>query len=401
MPERGYTPFAPVTTGANGTIKNGLPLKNASTGFQYRKRVNALITAAYLNGKLLVPIQGSWTIRLKDAPEGLILFEQSVQLNVYVEGAGIFFFWYFNPNTPFTVSTSICDGTVTKDANGQFEGWKHVDLVRPTIYSEYGPQADLRAGDFDDFTDDARVTETASTLGIYIDATFQSACYNCDIPVGAVLEVVTDKWQFGQLREATYSFSFKGGGRISAIWDRVGAFRMARPGTGGTILEHRYPGASDAYNVPQARAFYEGVNNACVLKTPDNALWILGNEATQGKLWLSEDDGTTRNRVTRKVDGKEQELLVFGSGYEIIDLKASPSGGTMWALAGKDSRLFLSSSRDDWDKVIELGRAKSPPYALGVSSDEVVLVASATHEYEFDGQTIRERPDPNAETTQT
>ncbi|BCM88725.1 hypothetical protein IAD21_00567 [Abditibacteriota bacterium] len=399
MAQRNYTDFAPVTTGANGTIHNGLPLKNPATAFQYRKRMNSFISFGAFDttvGTGFKTVTGSWTIQVK-SPIGTVLFEQSVSASFMiivqmVAGAIGFFFWYV---VGFKTETTICDGKpVPVDANGHHQGWQFVDLPRPTQFSEDGPQADLRAGDFDDVTDDIRATGTFTYDGGYIDATFQSAAYNCTIPVGSTLNVITDKWQFAKLREATYSFSFKGGGKISALWDRVGAYRMARPGLAGTILEHRYPGSSSIYAVPQYRGFYEGVNNPCIAKTRDNALWILGNEATQGKLWLSEDDGTTKTRVTRKVDGREQELLVFGSGYEMIDLKVAPSSGTMWALAGKDSRLFVSSSRDDWNTVKELGPQKSPPYALGVAADETILVASAMHEFLYDGNLVQEKSLP-------
>jgi len=393
-----YTRFAPVDTGANGTIKNGLPLKNAVTAFQYRKRIDSFVSFGAFDttvGTGYKTITGNWKIQIKAYFGGPILFEQEVTVRFFVEIqliAGVigFFFWYIQD---FKTETTICDAKVVPfDASGNLEGWRFVDYPNPTINAETGPDADVRTGDFDDITDDLRATGTFTAEGGVIDACFQSAPYKCNLPVGAVLEVVFDHWQFAHLREATYSFAFKGSAHFSALWDRVGAFRTARGLDGGTLLEHRFPGAASIYSVPRARAFFPGVNNACIVKTPDNALWILGNEATKGRLWLSEDDGTTRTRVSHTVNGVKEDLLVFGDGFEIIDLKAAPTDGTMWSLASKDGVLYLSSSRDDWLRNITLGRAKSPPYSMGISHDGTILVASATHEFEYDGNTVNERP---------
>jgi len=397
-----FTRFEPITTGANSTVKNALPLKAACTAFQYRKRISAFVSFGSFDtnaGGAGVVIAGNWKERVHASPGGTVLFEQEVTVRfgivvqMFGPDVGSFLWFPLDSADAYKRETTICDGqAVPVDGSGHHEGWRFVDTPKPDPYSEQG---DVRAGDFDDVTDDDAATSTFTVDGGYIDATFQSARYNCNIPAGAVLEVVFDHWQFANLREATYSFAFKGSSKLSAIWDRVGAYRTARPFQAGTLLEHRFPGAGESVTNSRARAFYEGVNNACLCKTRDNALWILGQEATKGKLWVSEDDGTTKSRLTRKTpEGTDEEVIVFGDGFEMIDLMSAPGDGTMWALGTKNNLLYLANSRDDWVNSKELGQAKSPPYAMGIARDGTVLVASATHELEYDGTNITERPAP-------
>ncbi len=401
-----WTPFRPVYGGENGTVKNQLPNKTAADAFQYRKVLGRVYSPDSLppnsDGATL---SGKFKFRIRENASksgtqnvGRILFEQEIQIRVLITlqisfGTVNFFSWSpMDTADAFQKVTTICDGeTVPIGPDGKTQGWKYVDTATPTIYSEQG---DVRAGDFDDVTDDLTATSIYTDKGGRIDATYQSPRYRCKVPVGAMWEFISDDWGDDSARAIIYSFSFRGQPSFSGLVDWTNAFRCAEPRGGGIYQGYRYLRSGRTFGPQHVRSFMAGVNQACITKTADNALYMAGLEGTVARLWISEDDGTTMRKVTLAGStGEETDVTVFSTGFTLLDLK-SDAAGQLHALGQRDDVLYLSSDIDNWNAVRKVGPVRNGGvYRLGIGHDGSLIVGSAGHEWIVEGNGMPyERP---------
>lgn len=224
MPDT-YTDFATVVP--SGALK----IDGGASAFRYQKNILINVFGDFASSYSQV-LTGEWKIRVredarKDAngkPNARVLFEQTVTWQAMVTAINIggisFVTWQpLGDAGSGKQQTTICNGEVcatipniyiaTQQQLADYEvsgAWKFLD--RTPAQNSTPNQHFVQEEGFTIFT-----PEGAAEIGGYsFSAVWESANYLCDIPEGALFEVVTDKWQFGTLnRQAAYAFSYKKG----------------------------------------------------------------------------------------------------------------------------------------------------------------------------------------------
>jgi hypothetical protein len=186
-PSNDYTPLenfdsSPPLGNSEGVVQ---PVQ-AAAGFGYAKRVLRMESVPTQERDYTTP-PGFWRVTLREsaAPDSRILFEQKVTLailSVFDGSGGVTFIPLYDGGK---FETSIVNGEpVSKDANGHYEGWRHVDTPRPTPFSEIAiPIFKPGSG--------------ATMDGIAIDIDWRGPNYKMDVPEGAVFRVEDDQWRRG------------------------------------------------------------------------------------------------------------------------------------------------------------------------------------------------------------
>lgn len=380
MPSDDYSEYEPVETGeAPNTIKGRLPVEaGGADGFAWRKDFNFFVPfSAFSTGQLIKIFNTYIEFKIFESEDvaAPLLFHtklsQSFEAIAFEVGGSIgFFFW--SPRTT-KVETFYAEGY---GLNGTgTDGWVATDADPKTEFSEI---FDIQF----DFNDTGAFTAD----GGYIRGTIYSPAYAVQIPDGAILKVIHDELQVGLIREGAYAFSFKEGSEIGSLLDVASALRFAQPRGGGISLAHRFQRGIPTIGMLARRSFLPGVKDAVIEKTPDNVLWILGSEATVGRLWFSENDAITRPRkkTLRSQTGEETEVVMFGNGYSKFDMKAGPDG-VLHAIAQRQGNIYYSRS-DRSTETRLVGRAlRSGKYKIelgqGNTADMAIYVVNLDHEF--------------------
>lgn len=340
-PSNDYGPYEDVTTGANGTIPNGLPLTTTASGFRYRKDVFVHIDLFHFQDNLGFVLDGDFLNRVRETrePDARILFEQRVRLRIQVVAISDPFFgsigfvtWFPLDEGAGIIETTIVNGEPVDPALA----WQQVDVAVPTEFSEqlgytiFDPEAAITLGGFDFF------------------ATWYSAPYKVDVAPGAVLERVYDHWGVGTiLDEATFGFSFKDGvPHLDGLMDPAGGFRMARVAAGGVRMVHTYDGLGGL----ETRARLAGLREPSIWKDATNRIRLAALDGNTYKLFESRDDGRTfRAEQLKQADNTMADVTIFDASFKLPRARNLKSGGAIaWALKG--GYLWTKRSPDglDW-----------------------------------------------------
>ena len=380
-----YSEYKPVETGeAPGTTKGELAVLGGTDGFRYRKEIDFFIPFTVFSlGSLVVNVEGEYEIEIYDGPgiNGVgahLLFRQKVKLRFQLIGLSVggqigFFFWSPLDGGDGIVRTLYAEG-FGLDGSG-LDGWKATDDETQTEFSE---EFDFQF-DFDD-------TGKFTAEGGRITGTAYSPAYAVALPEGAIFKVVKDELQVRLIREGSYAFSFKEGGELATLLDVASQLHFALPERGGATLAHREQRGLPALGVLEYRGFVPSVKHGVIAKTPDNVMWLLGAEATVGRLWYSQNGGHKwRRRALRSASGEESVLVMFGNGYSKFDMKAGPDG-VLHCIAQKDGNLYYTRS-DRAQDVRLVGRAlRSGKYrielGLGEVADTKIYVVNLDHQFE-------------------
>jgi hypothetical protein len=239
---------------------------------------------------------------------------------------------------------------------------------------------------------------------VIVDSRFYSGIFEEPLESGDKVKIKFHNLSAGfVVARASLQLATELGGGFAAIFDWTSNLRMANQGAGGLLLQHREIRSGGQLGALRIRQFKNGLKNCCIAKTADDVLWVLANWATYGRLFFSEDGGTSLPNATyRTPTGETKEIAVFGEGYKILDLKAAPQGGLV-ALAEKDNVLYTASSADNFISTRKVGpKRASGLYQLGLggttTADATILVAAAGHEYLIEGSGAPiERPAPDEE----
>jgi hypothetical protein len=370
-----------------------LPLDAPAEGFRYQKDVFAIVPFAALpeNGNIKNVIF-EWTIQLRTSPDvgAPVMFEQRVKLPV--QFIGMFGFAFWSPlNQLIEVETSIVNGRAVElgpypgsrdpsDPQTHFQGWKYVDATRPTEYSEQG------LPDFD-FSD----TSSFNSVGALVNIRYYSAAYKQNAAPGWIFDAVRDTAGIGRLdKEATYQVSFKKQPGEGYWLDSNSQVFFARPnsiaGSSGIEIHERVARRGNPLGSLRARAFVPGLQQPHLCKTDDGTLWLLCRDRGRvGLLYRSGDDGLNFQRATLKSDGAESDVVMFGEGYNLLDIKPAPTGGT-YQLAEKDGVMYLQKHPQPFAQNRTVGVMRTGAvYKLGVlsgkGSDGTIRIESAAHAF--------------------
>ena len=297
FPLRGYSDFATVKSGANGTVKGELPLESDSDAFVYAKEL--LITVPLgLDGQRT--LQGKWKIQILDSPDGAVIFEQTITWRATIVSlniGGIFLItWSPAPITVETMTyppgagypeTTIIDGGAIEAGTA----WQYIDTPNPTEFSEQGytlfePEGTAAIGDVSFF------------------ATWVSPPYLCRILPGAVLKRVSDGWGFGTINtNATYSFSFRSGSSLnSATWNAFGGIVTATSNSAGVATGAIYT----PFGARQGRGHIAGAALGSIMVDKfgrplalarEGDGWFLSQSQTGGRTWKPILDAENKRRA--------------------------------------------------------------------------------------------------------
>jgi hypothetical protein len=380
-----YTAFQTLNVDdfGDGRHLGRLPLDAPAEGFRYQKDVFFILPYNLIpEGGAIVNVTAEWTVQLRlnsnvGAP---VMFEQTVRLPIQFIGLLGFAFW--SPLTAqISVETSIVNGaqvafgrypgsTDPADPQTHRQGWQFVDVERPTEYSEQG------LPDFD-FSD----TSSFNTLGALVNIRYYSAAYKQNVAPGYIFDAVRDTAGIGLLdKEATYRVSFRKTLGEGYWLDQNSIAHFARPATvggfSGVEIHRRIARPGTPLAGLRARAFIPAVSQPLLAKTDDATLWLLARDRAQTPLlFRSADDGVTFT----------ESGAVFGTGYNVLDIKPSPAGGT-YQLAERDGTLYLQRFPLPWEQNRTVGTARAgASYRLGVlpgrTSEATIRVESADHAF--------------------
>jgi hypothetical protein len=141
----------------------------------------------------------------------------------------------------------------------------------------------------------------------------------------------------------------------------------------------------------RGKAFIHAVSGPCLTKTSDGTLWMLATDRGKaGLLFRSDDDGLTFERATLKSEGQTSEVIVFGTGFTMLDQTPNPAGG-LYQLAEKEGVLYLQRFPQPFAQNRKIGAARAGQiYRLGVPGGRTaagtIFVTSAAHEYISDDE---------------
>lgn len=197
-----YTEFTDTDSLDLGDSEGYIVMEGSAEGFVYRKRVLHHYVA---NGQPEQILTGIWHIQILDGPDGAVLFEQIIT-NRYLAVSGV---TVIPLDGGGKFQTMIVNGEpVSRDADGNYEGWKYVDLpfVDPDVEFAtpiFSPNTGIVAG------------------SIFIDVDWLGPRYKLDLQEGAVLKVVQDEWRDGtDIPIDFYKTSIKPGvSQVDAIVD--------------------------------------------------------------------------------------------------------------------------------------------------------------------------------------
>ncbi len=412
-----YSPFETINVEDFGDGRHlGVLEPTASAqGFRYSKDVFFLVPfAAIPEGGATVTVRPEWTVQIRDSidPASRKAFEQTVilpvQIIAQILGGDIGFIFWSPVTEQIKVETTIIEGTDVplgpypgstdpSDPQDHHQGWQFVDFSNPTQYSEQG------LPDFD-FAD----TGAFTAGGILVKITYYSAPYKVNIAPGAIFDAVRDTAGIGQLdKEATYKISYKLQVGIGRWLDSNSLLHLAIPGTVGgasgvQIFERTTRRATHSKLDPlRGKAFIPAISQPHLCKTSDGTLWLLAQDRGRGGvLYQSDDDGLTFRRSAFKSEGRASEVIVFGTGFTMLDQQPNPAGG-MYQLAVSEGVLFLQRFPQPFAQNRKIGVARSGQiYRLGVpegkTAQGTIYVTSAAHQFvsddEFDSPPV-ERED--------
>lgn len=385
-----------------------------ASGFRYSKDVWFTVPfSAFGGGPLgtgtaIITVKPEWTIQIRDAidPTTRKAFEQTVILPVQIicqlVGGNVGFAFWSPVNEQISVETTIIEGaniplgpypgsTDPDDPQTHHQGWPYVDTSNPTPFSEQG-LPDFNFADTGAFT----------AFGILVRITYYSAPYKVVIAPGAVFDAVRDTAGIGRLdKEATYQISYKLQTGIGRWLDSNSLLHLAIPGTLGSfegdfsgvqVSERTTRRTANAELDPlRGKAFVQGVSQPHLCKTPDATLWLLARDRSRtGVLYKSHDDGLTFERATFKAEGRTSEVIVFGTGFNMLDQQPAPSGG-MYQLAESGGLLYLQRFPQPFAQNRKIGVARTgQTYRLGVVAGRrgngMIYVTSAGHEFQSDDE---------------
>lgn len=402
-----YTPYEVVDVDdfGDGRHLGRLPLEVGAEGFRYGKQIWFLIPFSAFGGGIggtgtgFKTFYAEWTIQIREseAVGARVLFEQSVSLPIQgtvqlISGNVGFAFWA--PIDQFTqIETTIVDGqdlplgpfpgsTDPSDPQTHHQGWPYVDSNIITPFSENTFQLDYALADTSIFT----------VQGILVRLTYYSAPYKLTVQPGYIFDAVRDVVGLGFLdKEATYLVSFKEAAGFGYWLDTNSAAHFAIPNAGigsGLLIQSRTArrGNGPKMEPTSQSAFLNGLAQPHLTKTSDAFLWLLASDQARiGRLYRSGDDGLTWEIVAVKKDGITTDVIMFGSDYNLLDMKPSPHGGN-YMLAAKDGVLYFQQFPRPFEQNRTIGPARSGhTYKIGAqlgrTADGTIRIESQDHTF--------------------
>ncbi|RYX84233.1 hypothetical protein EON83_11095 [bacterium] len=340
-----WSAFENVDSGENGTVEGLLPLEDAASAFRYRKILRVDVLGADPDN-LTQPIKGNWKVRVRaDATKnadgsyaGAILFEQEVVwfADVIAFDLGGLLFVTWSPRGSAgsgTQLTSICDSeTCAVLANptiatpeelaayGATGAWRFLNEVNVDEDDAPLDKFNAEAGFVppDTFSPEGSVTAGG---GVSFYCEWQSAGYAFEIPEGAILETVFDRWQVGTIDdEALFKVSFKAGESgtqaLSDAWSgQTWSFQKSKGALVCLRTRTQTLGKAAAVQVvPKVggfRAAQHGHTLTVALQSEDDIFVTASRD--DGRTWTGEKVTNGIKFLGSVSDERGCELVVFGT----------------------------------------------------------------------------------------
>ncbi len=365
-----YSDYKAVQSGTTpGSVKGLLPLDEAATAFRYRKELILHVNLGSFANTAYQILVGKWHVQILDHIEGTVLFEQEVTwragITAFVDplfGTIGMMTWQPLDNGDGIIVTTRADGSPV-DPPGT--AWQYVDTTRPTEFVEFGNTL---------FTAEGIVT--AGTFDF--QATWLSPAYNCAIPPGAILRVVSDSWGIGSLdKRATFAFGFKLGGGFSSMVDVPGLLFTCVPQGLDLVLYDTQSGPG----LRRRRAHLHQARDGSLSKDNTNRLWLTAVQGPTGhasfRPFYSLDNGGSLRPLLLEIPGSDPvAVVIFSEDYK-YPRHAGLRGGGAVAVAQLGGFLWVRDS-PDW-----LTWTPSRKAALARRSEAYEL-----HERELDGALV-------------
>jgi hypothetical protein len=285
-----------------GNSEGFIVMDSSADGFSYKKRV---LRFAPNPGGIQQTLTGQWEVLIKDGPEGATLFHQIITFRVLCVFDGLGGVTFIPLDNGGKFETLVCDGQeVSKDAQGNYEGWRFVDTTTPTPFVEFAiPIFKPNSG---------------GTLdGIFIDVDWQSPRYKIALSDGAVLRVEKDEWRQGtDIPIAYYQTSIKPGAPlVDAVIDPYGAMWHASTKDGLVRVATGFGPYRDLRQV----GWISGAREASINHDPQGDLWLLVKEEDGWFEYSSANGGITWTKVRQVWDNtaKMARTLITENGTRI------------------------------------------------------------------------------------